>query len=324
MKTGKSLLILTMVLFMEIGSSQTLLADPPTAGLKLWLKADAGTLKLDPSTEDPNDYLAASEGDTIDRWADQSDNGNDAMLLLGTPKLLTVGSQKAVRFDGSGGFLLTDTASLRLSTLSIYAVVDMDANAQNQTIVGNYANVTGYALGMSDGTANAIKWFTSNKGNNSSTEPATLLPGDPDRYTILNATYNSTLKMAAAKTFYFDGQNVAREAGSGLTYSTSTVATVGTVTLGGVQNATGNVSEILVYDSDSPAQYQAVHAYLSQKYGIAVVDDYQYPACSELGIFYPTDFNHDCYVNLEDFALFAEKWLACNDPENAECTWPIE
>jgi len=322
MKTGKSLLILTLVLFIGIGSSQTLLADPPTAGLKLWLKADAGILKLDTSTMDPNDYIAALDGDTIDRWADQSGNANDAIWASGTPKLLTVGSQKAVRFDGISWFALMDTPGMRLSNLSIYAVVDMDPGSQGQTFFGNFDNVSGFALGTNDGVANAVKWFTADDWNGSSTEPATLLPADPDRYTIINATYLSTETLL--KTVYFDGTNVARGTGTGLTYYNTTTAAVGALTAAGWQAATGNVSEILVYDTDSRAQYQAVHAYLGQKYGITVADDYQYPTCAELTRFYVTDLNQDCYVNLEDFALLAAKWLKCNDPENENCTWPIE
>lgn len=33
----------------------------------------------------------------------------------------------------------------------------------------------------------------------------------------------------------------------------------------------------------------------------------------------PMDFNWDCYVNLEDFALFAQSWLDCNDQSNPSC-----
>jgi len=33
----------------------------------------------------------------------------------------------------------------------------------------------------------------------------------------------------------------------------------------------------------------------------------------------PMDFNWDCYVNLEDFALFAQSWLDCNDASNPSC-----
>jgi len=32
------------------------------------------------------------------------------------------------------------------------------------------------------------------------------------------------------------------------------------------------------------------------------------------------DLNKDCYVNLLDFAVFAESWLLCNDPNDPQCT----
>jgi hypothetical protein len=39
----------------------------------------------------------------------------------------------------------------------------------------------------------------------------------------------------------------------------------------------------------------------------------------ELGLGMQMDFNHDCYVNMLDFAEFAEVWLVCNNPEDANC-----
>lgn len=32
------------------------------------------------------------------------------------------------------------------------------------------------------------------------------------------------------------------------------------------------------------------------------------------------DFDHNCYVDLADFGIFAAGWVGCNDPEDAECT----
>ena len=42
-----------------------------------------------------------------------------------------------------------------------------------------------------------------------------------------------------------------------------------------------------------------------------------------LGYGMPTDLNQDCYVNWQDFLLFAGDWLRCNDPTdlNCETTW---
>jgi len=37
----------------------------------------------------------------------------------------------------------------------------------------------------------------------------------------------------------------------------------------------------------------------------------------------PSDFNNNCYVNLEDLAVFVADWIRCNDPANEACeeTW---
>jgi hypothetical protein len=35
----------------------------------------------------------------------------------------------------------------------------------------------------------------------------------------------------------------------------------------------------------------------------------------------PMDFNEDCYVNLDDFAIFAQSWLDCNDQSNPNCEY---
>jgi hypothetical protein len=42
--------------------------------------------------------------------------------------------------------------------------------------------------------------------------------------------------------------------------------------------------------------------------------------CGDPGTVYlPQDLNQDCYVNLEDFAIFANYWLQCTDPNNTDC-----
>ncbi len=43
------------------------------------------------------------------------------------------------------------------------------------------------------------------------------------------------------------------------------------------------------------------------------------PTCQDIGIYMDTDFNQDCYVNLEDFAVLAQNWLKCTDPQNPVC-----
>jgi len=37
-----------------------------------------------------------------------------------------------------------------------------------------------------------------------------------------------------------------------------------------------------------------------------------------------SDLSSDCYVNFKDFAVFAQEWLECNDPNDPNCTHPWE
>ena len=61
---------------------------------------------------------------------------------------------------------------------------------------------------------------------------------------------------------------------------------------------------------------QGLGLYNDQIAVVAQIDS----GCAFQAVYLAGDFNEDCYINLADFALLAEKWLLCNDPEDAECT----
>ena len=42
--------------------------------------------------------------------------------------------------------------------------------------------------------------------------------------------------------------------------------------------------------------------------------------CAGQGVYLPADLSMNCYIDFADFAMFAEYWLLCNDPEDPECT----
>jgi hypothetical protein len=44
------------------------------------------------------------------------------------------------------------------------------------------------------------------------------------------------------------------------------------------------------------------------------------PQCEDISTYLPMDFNQDCYVDLQDFATFANEWLKCNHPSDPSCT----
>jgi hypothetical protein len=94
-------------------------APPPisTAGLRLWLKADAGV---------------TLDGSTVREWMDQSGNGNDAIQLDAErqPRLLenVLNGKPVLRFDGADDRLGL-TGSERMSHISLFMVLKIDSGA---------------------------------------------------------------------------------------------------------------------------------------------------------------------------------------------------
>lgn len=282
------LFILCSIVLMIFVLNLTVTAQPPAEGLKLWLKADEGALKPNP---EPNttDYVPAEVGDTVTIWQDMSGNGHDASISIGAPTLISTGTQNAIRFDGNDGYLLTDHEGLRLSPISIYAVIDIDDNSPvSQCFVSNFTPVTGFAVGISDSVPNRLKWFTAGGngdtcGGSGDSMEVNLPTGTPNQYIIVNATLDN----ANYKVIYFDGIHKAKNQSPGIGYGDSCwpsaygppEARVGELFMDLIarhyQLTYGNVSEILIYDSVNAEQYYAVHDYLSAKYGIATADDYQ-------------------------------------------------
>lgn len=77
---------------------------------------------------------------------------------------------------------------------------------------------------------------------------------------------------------------------------------------GSTNVATGDTIDFMVGPQDLPtADYQMDWTAVS----ITISDS----CTTQL----PMDFNWDCYVNLEDFAIFAQSWLDCNNPNDPSC-----
>lgn len=87
----------------------------PTAGLQLWLKADAGV---------------TLDGSTVSRWADQSGNGNDAIQMDAPRQPLFVkgglNGKPTIHFDGFDDKLGL-TGSKLMSKISFFIVFKIDS-----------------------------------------------------------------------------------------------------------------------------------------------------------------------------------------------------
>ncbi len=269
-----SIWFVSLICLLILGYCHTGLAQPPSAGMVLWLKADAGLIGYDPNlVTDPNnptDGLTgpAAIGDFVGVWEDQSTNANDAWRKFGLPILVNRvfpnGEHPVVDFSGADGFVLEDAASLRLDRLSIYAVVQVDQGALSQTIMANYTDTAGYGVGMDDGTAGHVKWFSGGYPKILTTPQAV----DPNSPVIMTAIYRPKVGQFS-KLIYFNGLPVVKGPEGGLTYNPDSTATVGVLDWGR-QFFTGQIAELLVYNAVDAQQQTDVQNYLSTKYGIAL------------------------------------------------------
>jgi hypothetical protein len=230
----------------QIGISVPLDIDgPPAEGLTLWLAADEGV---------------SASGSNVTGWSDISDGRNNG-TPVGSPQLVNIefpaGVRQAIRFDGSSGFDLANTADLDLSAITIYAVMRTNASNSSRIVIANYRDVVGFGLGISDTTSRRVKWFTSQPVNSMEPSSATLNVGD---FVTLEANFSG-----GRKELYVDQQFTGGAVGTGLTYGVGNQLTVGYLK-GNRQFLVGDIAEILVYDSVDTDQSETVHAYLQEKY----------------------------------------------------------
>ncbi|MFH1613738.1 MAG: hypothetical protein ABIG61_01460 [Planctomycetota bacterium] len=79
------------------------------------------------------------------------------------------------------------------------------------------------------------------------------------------------------------------------------------------------VSEFYVVFADNmgASDTSAVLIYDSLDVNAAFTQDF---ACGEPGtLYFAGDLNRDCYIDINDVALFVEDWLSCTDPNDPEC-----
>lgn len=229
------------------------------AGLQLWLKADAIT--------------GLNDGDALTTWTDSSTNGRDVTQAASgekpTYKTGIINGQPVVRFDG-GDVLVNAAAQLILRTRSVFVVLQGNVDGAYLGVLSIYP-ATGDDNARADGivyhvSAN-LHWFAAEGGPNYSVAA-------PGAGATPLAIYCDVA--ATTGTLYVNGASVATDA----TFTTFNVASAGGFAVGGrflsgalsaSYRFNGDIAEIIIYDSAlSDANRQAVEAYLSAKYGIAL------------------------------------------------------
>lgn len=225
-------------------------AAVPTANLKLWLRADV-------------DVKVNASG-AVTAWADRQ-VGSPAKngTAVGTPVLsqaeyFSSGTHPVITFDGSSGFNLANVADMRLTNMTFYMVSSVATLNMMRVMLGNYRDVAGWCIGVSDSISGRLKWFTA-PPNSMEPEGGQLAENTP---VLLTASYTS---VGGVKKLYVNRALAGSASGVNLSYATDTQLTVGYLQ-GNRQYLVGDIAEILAYSSVSDSQRSLVEAYLYRKY----------------------------------------------------------
>ncbi len=248
--------------------------QPPAENLKIWLAADKG--------------VTTNSDGSIVSWADQAPAlvagglAHDGISSgMGVP-MLSVGSSfpsgahAVITLDGTTGFVLENVLDATTPTVSAYVVAAIADPTSGGALLANSRSPFGFILGLSRNanSPGAADWYTGTPGNDLLS--ARLANNTPF---LVEATFDS---VTGAKTLYTNGVQAATASGNALTYATWAALAIGAygtfpnvdapldtnildVTLSG-DFFTGDIAEVLFYDSESAAQRLAVEAYFYQKY----------------------------------------------------------
>ena len=231
-------------------------AAPPTAGLQLWLKADAGV---------------TAAGGAVTTWADQSGNRNDAVQPDGgsAPALVNnaVNGKPAVRFDGELRYLdVASSPSVAITAdVTSFYVAKFDDFEDTRTIwtkcVGNQPRPRDYWVAAGTGIP------TVSRGTPDGNAPVAAASGLPaGQYVVAGFQ----VEVAQVTHFLFD-----QSIGGGV-HGYGAVDDGGPLRIGlrddFVNQMKGDLSELLIYNRALSAEDRdLLVTYLASKYGVPLL-----------------------------------------------------
>jgi hypothetical protein len=87
---------------------------------------------------------------------------------------------------------------------------------------------------------------------------------------------------------------------------------------GGVENPfVGYIDEVRIYVSHDNNDAALREEHIQKIFESVYINDCQ--AVQDAGYSLKADLDGDCEITMEDFALVAQDWLECNDPEDVNC-----
>lgn len=238
---------------------QRIIPAPPSAGLQVWLKADAGV---------------TTSGSNVTAWADQSGVGNNFTTGAGTPVLLSAGSGinglPAVRFNNGGGndhtcyltAIFNPSAWAGITVLYVVRMASSGSIPSYNTTIGWHSGGVWWSFNSGSalaGDGQGVGWA----GALGSVLLGAYSPTPVNSQVIYEAYQyqKTTWTMSGA----FAGTK------SDTSFPTSAVtAIVGSNSGVPGDQSTSDIAEILVYDHAlSAADLATAHGYLQGRYGVS-------------------------------------------------------
>lgn len=209
------------------------------AGLKLWCKADALT--------------GLSDGNAVSSFTDQSGNGNHLVQATGGSQPIyktgIINSLPVLRMDGSKHMAVSFTLA---QPATIFVVTDNATVSSNSGVILD--GINSFSAGFYIDTIFSFRPFAGSFGSNQTCD--------------FTAPQVTTLKLDTSTGFSaVNGTQMSQ----GFSNSTLGGITMGRHGGGSFPFNTGDIAEIIVYDSAlSTANREAVEDYLGTKYGITI------------------------------------------------------
>ena len=237
---------------------------PPTAGLVLGLDASQNI---------------GTTGSTVTSWGSVTGGPNliNPGTSGGTRTLIQNfqtpnGLHAAVAFDTTGGIGLNQIPALNSQTLSIFVVGSLTGTNQSAEFISNF-DASGWADGISDSSANSLKFYTTAGDTLSGTAPVTLTPGiGANNAYLLIDTINTNNQSSNNKTvtalngYGLANSQTASDLAPVITYNGGEYPAIGYLSQGG-QGLLGDIAEVLVYDNSAPGfNANAVESYLNAEF----------------------------------------------------------
>jgi hypothetical protein len=230
-------------------------SGPALSGLKMWLKADAGTTR---------------NGNTVAQWVDQSGSGSSASQANVSRQPLfvasAIGGKPALRFDGADDYMDFTLPVNGLSEMTI-VVVNSSSTALDGSIFGSYRSSLYW--GDQRSTAIGAVYLTPLSPDLQFRFGGTQAYGKYVRPSALGSGWSvsTAVKQGGNERLYFNNTQV-----SSVTGKPATITGVPSLgNLGRGFNSVGfigQIAEVLVYNRAlTDVERQELHTYLKSKYG---------------------------------------------------------